>query len=71
MATGAIILFTLIVLGFNTLSLLSWRNFNKKKYGGLTRRRFPQATTDLELTEFFGVPEAKVSEMKKTSYIDL
>jgi poly-beta-1,6-N-acetyl-D-glucosamine biosynthesis protein PgaD len=69
--TGAIVLFTLLTLIIGTGTLLYWSHYNKKKFGGLTRRKPPEPVTTKEIAEFFQLTESDVEKLQNEKYITL
>jgi len=50
-------------------SLLIWRYYNRKKYGGLTRRQYPGLTTKEELLKLNMIDEKTYEELQNSKVI--
>lgn len=68
--SNAIILFTIFVLIIIFSSLTSWSSYNRKKFGPLTRRTFPENTKIEEISAAFNIPENEIEKMKEQRWID-
>ncbi|MFS0782776.1 poly-beta-1,6-N-acetyl-D-glucosamine biosynthesis protein PgaD [Bacillus sp. 1P06AnD] len=66
---NSIVLFTILII-FMSLSLFFfWVTYNKKRYGHLTRRKFPADTTVAQVAEYYSLSEEEVLNLQKNRHI--
>jgi poly-beta-1,6-N-acetyl-D-glucosamine biosynthesis protein PgaD len=68
---NAILNFTLLLVVISAASLSLWSSYNKRKYGGLRRRSFPQPTEDKEIAEYFEKTEAELKDLQNDRYVEI
>lgn len=69
--SNAIVIFTGFSLLLSSISLAFWSYYNKRKYGPLNRRKFPQPTTQKEMAVMFQKTESEVKAIQNNKYIDI
>lgn len=60
-----------IVMLIAIVLLIFWKNYNKRKYGRLHRRKFRPPVTNEELKELFQVDEEMIEKMQKERVVVL
>lgn len=68
---NAIVNFTILYSGLITLSLLWWSTYNKRKYGSLRRRAFPQPTRNHEIASYFQLTEEEIERVQNDKYVEV
>lgn len=67
---NAVILFTIIIVVISFLGLTIWGNYNKKRYGHLSRRTFPNQTDLDEIAAFYSISSSEVLQLQEETFID-
>lgn len=67
---NAVITFTLIILALSLVVLSLWGNYNKKRYGTLNRRTFPDPTSMEEIGRYYSLTSSEVKELQEKRYIE-
>lgn len=70
-SADAIVIFTICILGISAALLVWWSFYNKRKYGSLKRRRFPQPANDKEVADYFKKNEDEIGLLQNDRYIDI
>ncbi|MFD0826305.1 poly-beta-1,6-N-acetyl-D-glucosamine biosynthesis protein PgaD [Neobacillus sp. M.A.Huq-85] len=68
---NAILNFTFILVVICAATLSLWSFYNKRKYGGLRRRSFPQPTEDKEIAEYFQKTEEEIKLLQNDRYVEI
>lgn len=61
--------FLLFVISFSVLSW--WSYYNKRKYGFLKRRKFPESANDKEISDFFQISEEELRLIQDSRYVEI
>lgn len=66
-----VVLITIGITALSTSLLWIWGWYNKAKFGGLNRRKFPLAVTDEELAGYFAVEVTWLRELQSKAWVDV
>lgn len=65
-----IILFTVAISIISFFGLYFWGIFNKRRYGSLHRRTFPNPTETLEIAIYYSMSPSDVLKLQHENYIE-
>jgi len=65
---ASVALYYLLGLLVVVLVIHSWSSYNKRRFGGLDRRRHPDPVADEELEAYFGLPPASLAPARQAKH---
>jgi len=68
---NAILIFTFLFLVISSAALVWWSSYNKRKYGFLKRRKFPESANDKEISEYFQITEEELRLIQNSNYFEI
>lgn len=69
--TKHLLLITFIILLVEIVFMIFWKEYNRKRYGGLKRRKFKPDASIEQIAEFFDVPEDCIKDMRELKMLTL
>jgi poly-beta-1,6-N-acetyl-D-glucosamine biosynthesis protein PgaD len=67
---NSILLITILVVITSAAALSWWSSYNKRKFGHLKRRTFPQQTSPTEIAEYFQLEEYELKKIQNEKFIE-
>ncbi|MFE8695772.1 poly-beta-1,6-N-acetyl-D-glucosamine biosynthesis protein PgaD [Cytobacillus sp. FJAT-53684] len=67
---NAIILFTCLIIVLSFLGLHLWGKYNKRRYGHLNRRTFPNQTDLDEIAKYYSISSSEILQLQEENFID-
>jgi poly-beta-1,6-N-acetyl-D-glucosamine biosynthesis protein PgaD len=68
---NAILIFTFLILVISSAALIGWSSYNKRKYGFLKRRNFPETANVKEISEYFQITEEELRLIQNSNYFEI
>ncbi|WHY91638.1 poly-beta-1,6-N-acetyl-D-glucosamine biosynthesis protein PgaD [Neobacillus cucumis] len=67
----AVVIFTFLLILMSAAVLGFWSFYNKRKYGALRRRSFPEPVNDKEIAEYFQKTETELKLLQNDKYVEI